>query len=407
MPVRLDQVPPVAQRPGRPRVWLWIGALGLLVMAGLVAQALLIPAAEDGRPIILGPVVLLPLVLWAALAGLRAMVFAGQQRSADGWDEVRGEDLNQRISCGRRSLDVLGASLHTALRAPDSDIDAQLDLMLRAETAIESQVTRLGSVERHSRLPGNVDQPPEYLLGNALSKVLADLAPALEQVHPDKPVALVLSVETCVPGEALQDIWNQAWRGSGIRQAQVPIAETGIAAIDHWLDHRATDQSPLMVIALQIAPSNADATAEAAVGLLLANPTNHSGVTTLACLHRPESEREQDDKSLIRAMRQALDWVPLQPEQVGYVWRASVDRSRNAAVTAQVPEALPCVDANQGLIDLDALLGHAGPAAPWLAIAAAALNLQHEAKPQFVLSGEGSGETALWGMVLTPVPARP
>src|ERR1700712_1765259 len=87
MPVRLDQVPPVAQRPGRPRVWLWLGALVLLVMAGLVAQALLIPAAEEGRPIILSPAVFLSAMIWTALAGLRAMIFAGQQRSADGWDE--------------------------------------------------------------------------------------------------------------------------------------------------------------------------------------------------------------------------------------------------------------------------------------------------------------------------------
>lgn len=407
MPVRLDQVPPVAKRPGRPRVWLWIGALVLLVMAGLAAQVLLIPPPEEGRPIMLGPVVFLPAMIWAAVAGLRAMIFAGQQRSADGWDEVRDEDLAQRISCGRRSLDVLGASLHTALRAPDSDTHPLLDLMLGDEPAIKSQVTRLGGVARHSRLPGDVAEAPEDVLDGALRRVLGDLAPALAQFPQDSPIALLLTVETCVPEETLQDIWKQAWQQSGIRHAPVPVAETGMAAVDQWLDQRAADQSPLMVIALQIAPSNADATAEAAVGLLLANPTNHSGVTRLACLHRPEPEREQEDTSLIRAMRQALDWVPLQPEQVGQVWRAGVDGARNAAIAAQIPAALPTADAKPELIDLDALLGHAGPAAPWLPLAAAALNLQHEAKPQFVLSGEGSGETALWGMVLTPVPARP
>ena len=374
-------------------------------MAGFAVQ-LLTPTAQYGRQMLLAPTVFLPIVLWATLAGLRAMIFAGLQRSADGWDEVRKADLDQRISCGRRSLEIVGASLHTALRAPDSDIYTQIDRMIEGESALKSQVSRFGGVARHSRLPGKADEAAEDLLSRAFGNVLADLAPLLVQFHSDKPVALMLSVETCVPEQTLEEIWSQAWRESGIRQAPIPISERGITVIDHWLDQRVTDQSLLMVIAVQVAPSNVDDTAEAAVGLLLANPTKGSGATTLASLHRPEPERDQDEKSPLRAMRQAMDWVPLQPEQISHVWREG-DVSRNGALASLMPEAFPAVDASQGVSNLDALLGRAGSVAPWLAIVGAVLNLQREAKPQFVLSGEGSAEAELWGMVLTPVSARP
>lgn len=152
MPVRLDHVLPLAERPGRPRIGLWLGALGLLVAAGLVAQALLVPRTQDAPLLLMGPAVLWPVAVWAALAGMRTMIFIGQQRSADGWDESREQDLDLRISVGRRSLSIMGMSLHSALRAPYSQVDTQLDALLRGEVAIRSQVSRHGLVERHMRL---------------------------------------------------------------------------------------------------------------------------------------------------------------------------------------------------------------------------------------------------------------
>ena len=56
----------------------------------------------------------------------------------------------------------------------------------------------------------------------------------------------------------------------------------------------------------------------------------------------------------------------------------------------------------QELCDLDALLGHAGHASPWLAIVAAAQTLERGAGPQFVFSGGSTSDAGLWGTVLTP-----
>jgi hypothetical protein len=381
--------------------------LGLLVAAGLVAQALLVPRTQDAPLLLMGPAVLWPVAVWAALAGMRTMIFIGQQRSADGWDESREQDLDLRISVGRRSLSIMGMSLHSALRAPYSQVDTQLDALLRGEVAIRSQISRHGLVERHSRLPGKVDEAHETLLSEAFANLLVDLAPTLSQAPLDAPVALLFSVDTNVADDTLQHLWNQAWHQSGIRQAQAPLTGEGLAAIDHWLDHRSTDQGLLMVIALQIAPSHIENSAEVAVGLLLANQAVPGALQSLGCLHRPEpvseSENEQSDESLMQTARRALDWVPLQPERVGHAWRAGIGESWNASLSSTMSALLPALDGSQAVTDLDALLGCAGAATPWLAITAAVLRLHREVEPQLVFSGERSDKTALWALALTPV----
>ncbi|MNL67298.1 hypothetical protein D3C87_1918660 [compost metagenome] len=56
----------------------------------------------------------------------------------------------------------------------------------------------------------------------------------------------------------------------------------------------------------------------------------------------------------------------------------------------------------QNFCNLDALLGHAGKASPWLAIAAAAQTIERGAGPQFIFSG-GTAADGLWSTVLMPV----
>ncbi|MNI95491.1 hypothetical protein D3C73_1537640 [compost metagenome] len=74
---------------------------------------------------------------------------------------------------------------------------------------------------------------------------------------------------------------------------------------------------------------------------------------------------------------------------------------RAALSTVSADVALPARP-NQGCCNLDDLLGHPGQAAPWVAIAAAAQNIEHGAGPQFIFSG-GAVADGLWSTVLMPV----
>jgi hypothetical protein len=95
--------------------------------------------------------------------------------------------------------------------------------------------------------------------------------------------------------------------------------------------------------------------------------------------------------------------VPLQPERVGHVWRAGMGESWNASLSSTMSALLPALDGSQAVTDLDALLGCAGVATPWLAITAAVLRLDREVEPQLIFSGDGSDKTVLWTLALTPV----
>src|SRR5471032_815137 len=105
MAVQLDQLPPVATRPARPRLWLWLALLPLLMLAvsGLtlvLGVRTLQQQAEYLWLNALGP----PLLGWVALGFVRVLMFLGQHRAADGWDDAREADLLRRLRCGRRCL---------------------------------------------------------------------------------------------------------------------------------------------------------------------------------------------------------------------------------------------------------------------------------------------------------------
>jgi hypothetical protein len=325
-----------------------------------------------------------------------------QHRAADGWDEAREDDLTCRIRQGRRSQQVLDVSLYTASRGPGADQTAQLDSLLGATESLKTQTTRLANTSlRHSRLHDGAQKDPEFVLLQVLTQVLAELAQTLAGVPEDNPLALLLEVESGLPERLLRRVWQEAWLESGIRQSAEPVEGSGLVAVDRWLDQRINDQALLLILAVQFAPEQPEGTAEVVTGVLLGNRLTQNLLPPMAYLHRPEQERTPCADDLLYAARQALDWVPLPAHAIEQVWRAGIDAQRETDVRSVLLE-LPLPGQPGGLHNLDALLGHSGPASAWLAIAAAAQTIERGAGPQFIFSG-GDDAAGLWSTVLTPV----
>lgn len=406
MPVRLDQLPPLAVRPARPHLWRWLALLALFLLAGIgltlvFAGQVLQPQSQYFWMLALGA----PLLVWGALAFIRALLFFGQHRAADGWDEAREADWLQRVRVGRRSQQVLSVSARTALRdSGDETGSAQLDALLSGAKALKAQLSWQGEAAiRHSRLASDADTSEAVLL-EALAQVLADLAPTLKRLPENTSLALLLEIDSGLPEDLLQRVWQQAWSASGIRQPVVPVEGKGLAALDIWLDQRINDPALFFVVAAQIAPLHPEGTAEAAVGILLGNRLTQTALAPIAYLHRPELEREPTNEALLYAVRQALDWLPIAAPGVEQTWRVGIDAQRDAAINTVLSEVGLPVKQDQGLCHLDALLGLPGKTSPWLAIAAATQTIKRGAGPQFILSGNSSVEAGLWGSVLMPVP---
>lgn len=402
MPVRLDNAPARARRPARPRLWLWFGLLLLCLLLGIGGSFLFTDESLDQQPVDFWSQALgLSFLGWCVLGFARVLLHIGKQAAADGWDDAREKDMTRRLRKGRRSQQVLGVSLYTALQDPAAEATAQLDALWSGTEALKTQPFRMGGAPlRHSRLLDDPDEDLEAVFLSVLTQALADLALILSQAPEDKPLALLLEVDCRLPEDQWRPAWQKAWRESGIRQSTIPVEGSGLAAVDRWLDQRIDDQALLMVLAVQLAPDQPEGTAEVAVGLLFGNRLTQSVLPPVAYLHRPEQEREPTDVGLLGSARQALDWVPLQAHSIEQTWRAGVGAPRHVeSVMLDVP--MP-VKPSQVFCNLDALLGHAGKASPWLAIAAAAQTIERGGGPQFIFSG-GAAAEGLWSTVLMPV----
>ncbi|WP_460056007.1 hypothetical protein [Pseudomonas sp. S2_D06] len=402
MPIRLDKMPPLAQRPQRPRFLFWLGMLLLCCLLGTVGTLLFGDEALPERPSDFWTLALgIPFLAWCVLGFGRVLLHVGEHGAADGWDDAREKDLSRKMRQGRRSQQVLGVSVQTALGEPADDPENQLDALLSGTTALKSQASRMdGSILRHCCLSDDADENPEAILLSVWAQTLADLAPTLAQLPDDQPLALLLDVDTGLPEQQWRRVWRQAWRESGIRQPATPVDGRGLALLDQWLDRRIGDRALLLVLAVQFAPQQPEGTAEAAVGLLFGNRLTKTTLPPIAYLHRPEQERKPTADDLLYATRQALDWVPLESTSIEQVWRVGIDGRRAAAIAGVLAEVPMSVN-KPGLCNLDAMLGHPGCASPWLAVAAGAQAIRRGAGPQFIFSG-GAVATGLWGTVLIP-----
>ena len=403
MPIRLDKIPNPAPRPDPPRAWLWFSLLVVFLLVGVGGVVLFGDRTTTQQPMEFWlPAIGIPFLGWCALGFGRLLHHVGQHSVADGWDEAREKDMSLRIRQGRRSQQVLAASLYTALRDPGESPTQQLDKLLDGVTPLKAQPARQdGSIARHTRLSSGIEGDSRRTMLRILKSVLADLAPALAQLPDDQPLALLLEIDTGLQEVQWRRVWRRAWRESGIRQSSTLVEVGGLTAVDQWLDHRIQDQAMLLVVALQFAPKLPAGTAEVAVGLLFGNRLTQAILPPIAYLHRPEQERKPTNDDLLYATRQALDWVPVDAKSIEQVWRVGIDSQRQADI-ASVMVKVPMEGGKPGVCNLDALLGMPGCASPWVAIAAAAQTVQRGIGPQFIFSGSDATD-GLWGTVLMPV----
>ncbi|WP_248806287.1 hypothetical protein [Pseudomonas sp. MWU13-2100] len=406
MSVKLDKIPPLMVAPSAPRAWRWLLLLAVLLLSGLgltlwLAGDTFTHQSNQFWLIALG----IPFLIWCALSVVRVTAYLGDSSVAAGWNDEREADLIQKMRRGRRSQQVLAVSLHTALRERGvENAETQRDALQNGTKALNVQAAWQASEEgiRHSRLPHEQGELPDTLLRRVLLQVLSEIGKVLETLAQDRPLALLLEMNSGVAENVLSELWQAVWAESGIRQKVTRVEGSGLSVVDAWLDERIHDQALLLVVAFQLAPSEGQGTAEAVVGLLFGNRLTQTMLEPMAYLHRPEQEREPTPEGLLRATRQALDWVPVQASSIGHVWAVGADLTRMTAITMALSETPMPLEHKQGLHDLGGSLGHPGCAAPWVAIAAAVESIRGEGKPNFIFSGESPADLRLWCLVVMP-----
>lgn len=415
MPVRLDTLPSLADFPARPRIWIWLLALLVTLVLGLGLSFAFHEAARHEQPVVFwGAALGAPVAVWCFGLLLRLLVHINGVGAAEGWNDERERDLLSRLRSGRRSQQILAVSLFTALSQDDeTSAQEQTEALRGGAVALHSQPLRENAnvSTRHSQLPRIEGEQHAQLTGEPVLqhlylRVLLELAKPLAACLANQPVALLLETATTLSDEQQRRAWQTAWEESGIRQQAERLQGSGLAVVDRWLDTRISDQSLLMVVSVQLASAGREDMAEAAVGLLFGNRLTQRMLEPIAVLHRPEQERAVNAGDLRYSIGQALEWATLPVSAIEHVWLSGIDAQRQSDLTCALLETPLTVKPRQGLYDLDSALGHAGPAAPWVAVAAAAQALGATDRPQFIISGESAASAGLWNSVVSAVPKR-
>lgn len=341
----------------------------------------------------------LPIVLWSVLFASYLLLWALQDSKANAFDKRREQWILRETRTARRALQVLDATFITG----HSEI-AQKEIaiaMQNNESIIVSQVDRKGNESiRMSRVASSPQDTPKFVITNIFSQLIAALPFA--QFPDEVPLVIVFDISTSLPPENIRHYWDEAWQKNKVT---IPVEYgegSGLSVIDCWLNARIKDKAMLLIVGLQFNPSDSDNTAEAAVALLLGNRLTQETLSPLALLHRPDPSPAEELES---GMRMAAYNVPIKDGIVKHLWLSGMNNRQHAEVV--IHQNKPPAQAVEGdaVINLDSSMGHAGAAAPWLAIAAAAEIAQQTQSPQMIICGDTT-QDVLWSTLVTPVTSR-
>ncbi|MCZ4060573.1 hypothetical protein O3W44_17900 [Pantoea sp. LMR881] len=340
-----------------------------------------------------------PVVVWIVSFIIRMWAWSLQDSKANGFDRRREHWILSETRKARRALQVLNTTFITA-HLEDEQSSVAVEMLNNHSIIVSQSDWKDEKSRRLSRITAEPEDTPELFASHLFSELIADLP--VDQFPDNASLAVILDVSSSLSIPAVWDIWREAWQESGITCAVEYIDSDGPAIVNHWLDHRIKDEAMLLIVGLQIDPVVSNNTAEAAVALLLGNRLTQEAFEPLALLHRPDAAPSGE---LIEGMNMAAYNVPLKENIVKNLWLAGLTGEQRAEVIAcQNSHPAQSVE-DEAVISLDTSMGHAGAAAPWLAIAAATEIARQTQLPQMIICGDTT-QNVLWSTLITPIASR-
>ncbi|WP_300000951.1 hypothetical protein [uncultured Cedecea sp.] len=397
MSYSLKHLPERYPRPERPKISRWFVVLVAMSVISVIFMRIFGRYIDNNHFWLVA--IATPIVVWIVTFGFRMLIWSLLDSKANGFDRRREQWILSETRRARRALQVLNTTFITAHQ--EDGHRSVADNMLNNHSIIISQSDWKGEKGRRlSRITAEPEDTPGLLISRLFSELIADLP-----VHPFLETAslvVILDVSSSLSFPAVRDIWQEAWQESGITCALEYTGSNGPGVVSHWLDQRIKDDAMLLIIGLQIDPVVSDNTAEAAVALLLGNRLTQEALEPLALLHRPDAAPTGE---LREGMNMAAYNVPLKENIVKNLWLAGLTGEQRTEVIA-CQNAHPAQSVQDGaVISLDTSMGHAGAAAPWLAIAAATEIARQTQSPQMIICGDTT-QNVLWSTLITPISSR-
>lgn len=393
----LKHLPDCYPRPDHPKVSRWFAVLAAMLVISVILMRIF-GRYIDTRHfwlIAIGT----PVVIWTVSFIIRMWAWSLQDSKGNGFDRRREQWILSETRRARRALQVLNTTFITAHQEDEQRSVA--DDMLNNHSIIISQSDWKGEKSRRlSRITAEPEDTPGLVISRLFSELIADLP--VHQFPENASLVVILDVSSSLSFPAVRNIWQEAWQESGITCALEYTGSNGPGVVNHWLDHRIKDDAMLLIVGLQIDPVVSNNTAEAAVALLLGNRLTQEALEPLALLHRPDAAPTGE---LREGMNMAAYNVPLKENIVKNLWLAGLTGEQRAEVI-ECQNAHPAQSVeDEAVISLDTSMGHAGAAAPWLAIAAATEIARQTQSPQMIICGDTT-QNVLWSTLITPIASR-
>jgi len=393
----LKHLPECYLRPVPPKTSRWFAVLVAMLVINVILMRIFGRYIDNRHfwSIAIGT----PVVIWIVCFTIRMWAWSLQDSKANGFDRRREQWILSETRRTRRALQVLNTTFITAHQEDEQRSVA--DDMLNNHSIIISQSDWKGEKSRRlSRITAEPEDTPGLVISRLFSELIADLP--VRQFSENASFVVILDVSSSLPFPAVRNIWQEAWQESGITCAHEYTDSNGPGVVNHWLDHRIKDDAMLLIVGLQIDPVVSNNTAEAAVALLLGNRLTQEALEPLALLHRPDAAPTGE---LREGMNMAAYNVPLKENIVKNLWLAGLTGEQRAEVI-ECQNAHPAQSVeDEAVISLDTSMGHAGAAAPWLAIAAATEIARQTQSPQMIICGDTT-QNVLWSTLITPIASR-
>ena len=397
MPYSLKHLPECYLRPVPPKASRWFAVLVAMLVISVILMRIFGRYIDNSHfwMFAIGT----PFVVWIVTFGFRMWIWSLQDSKANGFDQRREQWILSETRRARRALQVLNTTFITA-HQEDEQRYVAVD-MLNNNSIIISQSDWKGEKSmRLSRITAEPEDTPGLVISRLFSKLIADLP--VHQFPENASLVVILDISSSLSFPAVRDIWQEAWQESGLTCAVEYVDSNGLEVVNHWLEHRIKDKAMLLIVGLQIDPVVSNNTAEAAVALLLGNRLTQEALEPLALLHRPDPAPSGE---LREGMNMAAWNVPLKENIVKNLWLAGLTGKQRAEVI-ECQNAHPAQSVeDEAVISLDISMGHAGAAAPWLAIAAATEIARQTQSPQMIICGDTT-QNVLWSTLITPIASR-
>jgi len=377
-------------------------------MLGVVLMLLLWPKnLPTATALFWTTVIGIPAIASAVVVVIPLLLRAGAQRDADAWNRARDVDVQKAFQSESRAIALLAGSYRFSLDDEKNDISNLVsgDLLLVAQptpdrsAAVEARwfdAPACAVIERATTYDATRQLKA---LDNVLKRLLDAVTSAIQTLPGRIPLTVKLHVVAPLITDDIEKRFQLAWKFADLRDVAVihePVPP-GLMSLDRWLDQGPGPERDhatlLVVIQLHrlVSKSPPKGCAEAGVALLTIpeDLARRNELQSKARIFRP---REGTIATLAETLKFALTWGAAESDKVGHLWHTGFDMvGQRALLSATKSVGLPSTTERQppGAHNLERMVGHAGAAADWLALACACEYADAFGGPQLVATHDG------------------